>query len=66
MEMKRGKPIIIGWIDLGEEAQNLRVMKDQAVIQRLAIEVIQVTFVGLTGFRFHICHFITTELKPQN
>lgn len=66
MEMKRGKPIIIGWIDLGEEAQNLRVMKDQAVIQRLAIEVIQVTFVGFTGFRFRICHFITRELKPQN
>lgn len=65
MEMKGGTPIIIGWIDLGEEAQNLRVMKDQAVIQRLASEVKQLTFVGFTGFRFPICHFPTRGIKAS-
>lgn len=65
MEMKGGTPIIIGWIDLGEEAQNLRVMKDQAVIQRLASEVKQLTFVGFTGFRFPIFHFPTRGIKAS-
>lgn len=56
MEMKGGTPIITGEIDLGGYAQNLRVIKDQAVTQRLASEVIQITFVGFTGFRFPICY----------
>lgn len=56
MEMKGGTPIITGEIDLGGYAQNFRVIKDQAVTQRLASEVIQITCVGFTGFRFPICY----------
>lgn len=65
VEMKGGTPIITGWIDLGEEAQNLRVMKDQTVTRQLASEVIQITFVGFTGFRFPICHFPTGGIKAS-
>lgn len=61
MEMKGGTPIITGEIDLGGYAENLRVIKDQAVTQRLASEVIQITFVGFTGFRF-----LGRELQPLN
>lgn len=40
-------------------------MKDQAVIQRLASEVKQLTFVGFTGFRFPIFHFPTRGIKAS-
>ena len=65
LDMTGGKPSLVGWIDLGEEAFNVKVLKDQKVNPELATEVIQLSFVGYTGFRFPICHFPTNGIKAS-
>lgn len=56
---------IIGWVDTGEECQNLRIIKDNKVEQKLATEVLQVTFLGHTGFRFPLVHYPTDGIKAS-
>ncbi|KAK3085261.1 hypothetical protein FSP39_000805 [Pinctada imbricata] len=66
LNMNDGKPVLIGWIDMGEESFNLKVLKDNEVKPELANEVLQVSFVGFTGFRFPICHFPTAGVKASD
>ncbi|XP_014675321.1 PREDICTED: uncharacterized protein LOC106815380 [Priapulus caudatus] len=63
--MMGGKPSLTGWIDVGEEAGNLRMLKEGCVKQTLASEVIQLTFMGYTGFRFPLCHYPTGGVKAS-
>jgi hypothetical protein len=65
VDMQDGIPSLIGWIDLSEEAQNLRILCDKRFAQHLATEVIQMSFMGFTGFRFPICHFPTAGIKAS-
>jgi hypothetical protein len=65
LSMVGGKPSLVGWIDVGEEAANLRMLKEGCVKQTLASEVIQVTFMGYTGFRFPLCHYPTGGVKSS-
>ena len=65
LDMSGGTPNLVGWIDVGEEAFNVKVMKERQVKQELASEVIQLSFVGYTGFRFPICHFPTNGIKAS-
>ena len=65
VDMQDGIPSLIGWIDLGEEAQNLRILCDKRLAPHLATEVIQMFFWGFTGFRFPICHFPTAGIKAS-
>ncbi|KAK3089320.1 hypothetical protein FSP39_002711 [Pinctada imbricata] len=51
---------------MGEESFNLKVLKDNEVKSELANEVLQVSFVGFTGFRFPICHFPTAGVKASD
>ena len=51
VDMQDGIPSLIGWIDLGEGAHNLRILCDKRLAQHLATEVIQMSFMGFTGFR---------------
>jgi len=41
--MQDGIPSLIDWIDLGEEAQNLRILSDKRLAPQLATEVIQMS-----------------------
>ena len=65
LSMRGGKPSLVGWIDVGDEAANLRILKEGCVQQTLATEVIQFTFMGYTGFRFPVCHFPTSGVKSS-
>jgi hypothetical protein len=56
---------IIGWVDTGEDCQNLRIIKDNKVEQKLATEVLQVTFLAHTGFRFPLVHYPTDGIKAS-
>ncbi|KAJ8313193.1 hypothetical protein KUTeg_009256 [Tegillarca granosa] len=50
---------LIGWIDTGEEAENVRILMQQDVKQTVASSVLQISFLGYTGFRFPIAHYPT-------
>lgn len=50
---------MIGWIDTGDEGNNIRVAKSQSVEGALATEVFQVSFLGFTGFRFPVTQYHT-------
>ena len=64
--MESGIPKLIGWVDCaGDEGDNLRILKDGKVERHLAQHVLQVTFVGYSGFRFPICHFPTDTAKAS-
>ena len=66
LNMVDGQPSLVGWIDMGDEPFNLKVIKDKDVKPELATEVFQITFVGYTGFRFPICHFPTAGVKASD
>lgn len=65
IDMSGGTPNLVGWIDLGEDAFNLKVLKQKDVKQTLAEEVMQLSFLGYTGFRFPVCHFPTDGIKAS-
>ena len=65
LDMTGGTPTLVGWVDMGNEALNLRMLKQGEVKQEIATEVIQFTFVGYTGFRFPVCHFPTHGIKAS-
>jgi hypothetical protein len=51
--------VTIGWVDTGNEGDNLRILKEQNVTKKLATDVLQITFLGYTGFRFPVAHYPT-------
>jgi hypothetical protein len=57
---KAGTDIMLsGWVDTGEEAFNWSLLKSGEMSRKLASHVLQVTFLGYTGFRFPLVHFPT-------
>jgi len=50
---------LVGFVDTGPEGTSVKTLKKGKVEQTIASEVLQVTFVGYTGFRFPIAHFPT-------
>lgn len=65
MQMKGGTPELIGWVDTGEEGNSLRTIRFGKIEQTIATQVIQVTFLGYTGFRFPLCHYPTCGVKSS-
>lgn len=54
-----------GWVDTGDECQNLKIIKDNQIQKKLAIDVLQITFLGHTGFRFPIVHYTIVGVKAS-
>lgn len=48
---------LIGWVDMGEEAHLTHMLRTQKISRELATDVLQITFLGHTGFRFPVAHF---------
>lgn len=65
MNCKGKSAELIGWIDTGEEGNNIRVAKSQSVEGALATEVFQVSFLGFTGFRFPVAHYPTEGITAS-
>lgn len=63
--MKGERSELVGWIDTGSEAENLRIVKENKVSRKLATDVLQITFLGYTGFRFPIAHYPTDGVKAS-
>ena len=59
MNTKSREDELVGWINTGDETQTLRILKEKTVQQTLATQVLQISFLGYTGFRFPIAHFPT-------
>lgn len=56
---------LIGWVDTGDECQNLKIIKDNQIQKKLATDVLQITFIGHTGFRFPIVQYPTDGVKAS-
>ncbi|KAL3864406.1 hypothetical protein ACJMK2_006092 [Sinanodonta woodiana] len=65
LDMRGGKLHLVGWVDTGIEGNDLRTVEQGKVEQKLATEVIQIYFLGYTGFRFPICHYPTCSVKAS-
>jgi hypothetical protein len=50
---------LVGFVDLGNEANDVRSLKSGTEDKELADHVLQLQFVGMTGLRFPLCHFPT-------
>jgi hypothetical protein len=50
---------LVGFVTLGKEADMLRNLKSGKMSQTLATHVLQLQFLGLTGFRFPLSHYPT-------
>ncbi len=48
---------ITGFIDLGTEANNNRILRDGKESAKLASQVLQFVYLGANGFRFPVAHF---------
>ncbi|KAJ8044896.1 ATP-dependent DNA helicase PIF1 [Holothuria leucospilota] len=59
VDMTDGRVKLIGWIDSGDEGNDMRILQNGAIENSLATEVLQFYFLGHTGFRFPICHYPT-------
>ena len=54
------------WVEsAGEEGEHLRVLKDGTVLKTLATQILHVVFLGYSGFRFPIVHFLTNCVKAS-
>ena len=59
-----GIPRLICWVEsAGEDGEHLRILKDGTVSKTLATQVLQVVFLGYSGFCFPIVHFPTKCVK---
>ena len=54
-----------GWVDTGEEAFNLSLLKSNGQTRKLATHVLQISFLGYTGFRFPLVHYPTDGIKAS-
>ena len=52
---------LIGFVDQGDESENLHKITKQSGDRELANHVLLMQFVGFTGFRFPIAHFATRQ-----
>lgn len=44
---------LVGWVDTGDEGECLKILQEKTVNQTLATEVLQVSYLGYTGFRYN-------------
>lgn len=65
LSMRDGILKLIGWIDTGEEGDDLRTLKNGCLSHKLATEAFQVIFLGYTGFRFPIYHCPTAGISAS-
>ena len=65
LDMSSGFPKLIGWIDTGEENLHAKILKEKTMKSTLATHVLQVMFVGYTGYRFPVCHYPTCGVKAS-
>ena len=65
LDMSSGCPKLIGWIDTGEENLHAKFLKEKPMKSTLATHVLQVMFVGYTGYRFPVCHYPTCGVKAS-
>lgn len=65
LSMKGGYPNLIGWVDTGEENMHATVLKKNALQASLATHVLQIVFIGYTGFRFPVCHYPTKGVSAS-
>ncbi|CAG2223976.1 unnamed protein product [Mytilus edulis] len=65
LNVKGERSELVGSIDTGSEAENLRIVKENKVSRKLATDVLQITFLGYTGFRFPIAHYPTDGVKAS-
>lgn len=56
---------LIGWVEMGEEAFLMENLKSGQIKRDLATDVLQITFLGHTGFRFPIAHFASKCAKAH-
>lgn len=56
---------LIGWVDTGEEAGIVHMLKEKEVKQTLATSVLQISFLGYTGFRFPITYYPTNGVTAS-
>ena len=64
-QMVNGTPTLVGWVDVGDEGMKVKTIREQNVQQTIATQVLQLTFLGYTGFRFPICNFPTNGIKAS-
>ncbi len=56
---------LVGFVDTGSEAADLRRLKNKDDKQELAHDALQLIFHGYTGFRFPFAHFPTSGVKAS-
>ena len=54
---------LIGFVELCEESKYINTLMGHHTL-KLATHVLQLLFLGITGFRFPIAHFPTTQITP--
>ena len=54
-----GKVCLVGFVDAGEEGNAKRQMHKPYHKHELAVHVLQLQFLGFSGFRFSLAHFPT-------
>ena len=64
-QMLNGTPTLVGWVDVGAEEMHLKSIRERKVQQTIAIQVLQLSFLGYTGFRFPLCNFPTNGIKAS-
>ena len=64
-QMLNGTPTLVGWVDVGAEEMHLKSIRERKVQQTIAIRVLQLSFLGYTGFRFPLCNFPTNGIKAS-
>ena len=61
---KKGKNIeIVGFTEMGEEGDLIQNLKTGQQKQTVGSHVLQLLFQGLTGFRFPIAHFVSSQVN---
>ena len=67
IKLQDNVPTLVGFIDTGVEANSIRdTMSNDEVNRQLATQVMQVMFVGHTGFRFPVANYPTSNAKPYD
>ncbi|MES9883829.1 MAG: hypothetical protein ABW185_23505 [Sedimenticola sp.] len=52
-----------GFTELGEEGNMCSILRSGVQKKKLGTHILQIVFLGLTGFRFPIAHFVTTQIQ---
>lgn len=63
---KDGRHHLIGFTDLGEESYLMNRIQNGKNEVKLATHVLQFTFLGFTGFRFPLFHYLTMQASASD